>query len=73
MSGKTRRDDIELAFNGISFADANFAGISANQLMNYSLTAAYVPLRALNPGETTAATIARCLATLIDDLNRDRS
>jgi hypothetical protein len=73
MSGKTRRDDIELAFNGISFANANFAGISANQLMNYSLTAAYVPLRTLNPAEATAGTIARVLATLLGDLNRDRS
>lgn len=73
MSGKTRRDDIELAFNGISFAQANFEGQSSNQMMNYSLTAAYIPLRTLNPGETTAATVARCLATLIDDLNRDRS
>lgn len=73
MSGKTRRDYVELAFNGVSFAQANFEGQSTNQLMNYSLTAAYLPLRTLNPGETTVATLARCLATLIDDLNRDRS
>lgn len=70
MSAEVQKKAIEVRYQGMSIAEASTASVSEGQFMNYSISAGFTPLRALDPGETTAATIARALATLIMDLNK---
>jgi hypothetical protein len=69
---EVERKFVDVAHQGIKFANVKTTSVLEGAFMNYSATATFNPLRALNPGETTAATIARVLATLIHDLNVKR-
>ena len=66
------RKYVDVAFQGLSFANPEPTSVLNGQFMNYSVTATFNPLRALDPGETTAATIARVVATLLYDLNGEK-
>lgn len=70
----TRFDGDRIFFGNLSVG--NFQNLSVTTGENYSglmsFTASFTPSRSLNPGETTAANIARVLATLIMDLYKPR-
>jgi len=70
MSAEVQKKTIEIRYQGMSIAEALTASVSEGQFMNYSISAGFTPLRALNPDESVAATIAKVLATLIMDLNK---
>jgi hypothetical protein len=67
-----QRKFVDVAFQGISIAEAHTGSVLNGLFMNYSATATFNPLRTINPAEGTAGTIARVLATLIHDLNAKR-
>jgi hypothetical protein len=69
MSAITERKYVDLAFQGTSFANQATGSISNGAFMNYSATATFNPLRTINPATSTTADVARCLATLLHDLN----
>jgi hypothetical protein len=70
--------DTEKKFNTLDHGATKFVNPKTTSVLDgafltYSMTATFNPLRALNPGETSAAVIARVLATLIHDINALKS
>lgn len=64
----TRHDDTRINFQGMSrgdFQTLSYLGNAGTFFSAFSVSGSFQPLYTHNPGETTAATIARTLATLI--------
>ena len=58
--------DTQVLFDGVSYAHSSALVLGAAQsYAPFSITAGFTPLFTINPAESTAATIARFVATFI--------